>query len=180
MGDFVCLCSWLSHVIVLYFSHVSHPELPHLSRHAYRSAPNFSHHSTMRTPSTSILVPYPPDAPVPMPIASDAYSWIPVLRLPPPLATSQIVILPTTISNQLPSTTIHQNSVPVNPVFRNPHFLMTVPFYTRGTTSKPSAIPVPDSALQHASLPQSPCTFRSNFSCTNPRVTSYEYWPCTN
>ncbi len=122
-----------------------------------------------------------------MPITSDWDSLVPVLRLPPLLATIRNEFLPTissTISTAF--TTNLQHPQPLNPVSTfatgEQYFPMTIAFHTRQSTPKPSSAhchtlpewnPVSNTTRDRISPAQSPVPFASLCYCTGRRVTCY-------
>ncbi len=70
----------------------------------------------MSTPTTTFLLPYPPATPAPTLLTTDCDIQIPILCLPPALATTQNVVLPTISSNQSSFIANQQESLPVNPL----------------------------------------------------------------
>ncbi len=106
----------------------------------------FPHHSTMSTPSSTFLPPHPSAAPVPAPITLEFDHLIPVVLLPPTIATAQNVPLSTTSSpTSIASTPDVRHSQPVNPVSAlatdEQHFPLTAAFHTHLLTTERSPSP---------------------------------------
>ncbi len=123
----------------------------------------------MQTPSNTLLRPHPPAAPIPMHIAIDCDPLVPVLRLPPAIATTETVLLPTSSSRPSPSIPNLQRPQHVNPVSAHAHgeqhFPMATTFHHTQSTTEPSpilrvilpeSISVPNSTQDRVSPPQSP------------------------
>ncbi len=128
----------------------SHPKPSHLSQHSNLCQPTFSRHSTMTTPPITILSPHPLPAPVLEPTAADSDSFMPVLSLPPSVATARNA-LPLTTSSGISSSTTNHHPVSVLATATQ-HFPMTISFYPVQSSIESCTIPVRNSS-RHVTSP---------------------------